>query len=72
MLGFEDIYRPDGDNDFNDLLFTVEVSPFTAIDGVNTDGSTDSKYEPLVQEKQPRSDGDFGLSKLRHVRDDGV
>lgn len=53
VLGFEDIYRPDGDNDFNDLLFTVEVSPFTAIDGVNTDGSTDSKYEPLVQENNP-------------------
>ncbi|MCV5917791.1 LruC domain-containing protein, partial [Escherichia coli] len=29
------------------------VSPFTAIDGVNTDGSTDSKYEPLVQENNP-------------------
>jgi LruC domain-containing protein len=53
VLGFEDIFRPDGDNDFNDLLFTVEVSPFTAIDGVNTDGSTDSKYEPLVQENNP-------------------
>ncbi|MEZ9579203.1 MULTISPECIES: LruC domain-containing protein [unclassified Vibrio] len=52
VLGFEDIYRPSGDNDFNDLIFTVEVSPFTAIDGVNEDGTTDSKYEVLVQENK--------------------
>ena len=50
VLGFEDIYRPSGDNDFNDLIFTVEVTPFTAVDGVNEDGTTDSKYEVLVQE----------------------
>ncbi|CAK3827163.1 LruC domain-containing protein [Vibrio crassostreae] len=50
VLGFEDIYRPTGDNDFNDLIFTVEVTPFTAVDGVNEDGTTDSKYEVLVQE----------------------
>ncbi|KAA8681322.1 LruC domain-containing protein [Vibrio gigantis] len=50
VIGFEDIYRPSGDNDFNDLIFTVEVTPFEAIDGVNEDGTTDSKYEVLVQE----------------------
>lgn len=50
VLGFEDIYRPTGDNDFNDLIFTVEVTPFIAVDGVNEDGTTDSKYEVLVQE----------------------
>lgn len=50
VLGFEDIYRPSGDNDFNDLIFTVEVTPFAAVDGVNEDGTTDSKYEVLVQE----------------------
>ncbi len=49
VLGFEDIYRPSGDNDFNDLIFTVEVTPFTAIEGVNADGTTDAKYETLVQ-----------------------
>ena len=53
VLGFEDLYRPNGDNDFNDLIFTVEVSPFTAIDGVNLDGSTDSKYEALTQQNDP-------------------
>ncbi|MCW0469495.1 DUF4114 domain-containing protein [Vibrio chagasii] len=41
VLGFEDIYRPTGDNDFNDLIFTVEVTPFIAVDGVNEDGTTD-------------------------------
>lgn len=50
VLGFEDLHRTGGDHDFNDLLFTVEITPFTAVDGVNTDGSTDSKYEPLVQQ----------------------
>ncbi|WP_059017815.1 LruC domain-containing protein [Vibrio coralliirubri] len=50
VLGFEDIYRPSGDNDFNDLIFTVDVTPFSAVDGVNEDGTTDSKYEVLVQE----------------------
>ena len=44
VLGFEDIQRPSGDNDFNDLIFTVEVTPFIAVDGVNEDGTTDSKY----------------------------
>ena len=53
VLGFEDIRRPSGDNDFNDLIFTVDISPFSAVDGVNTDGTTDSKYEVLVQENDP-------------------
>ncbi|WP_038869095.1 MULTISPECIES: LruC domain-containing protein [Vibrio] len=53
VLGFEDLLRPYGDNDFNDLLFTVDVSPFSAVDGVNPDGTTDSKYEVLVQENDP-------------------
>ncbi|RTZ17790.1 LruC domain-containing protein [Vibrio aquaticus] len=53
VLGFEDIKRPSGDNDFNDLIFTVDISPFSAVDGVNTDGTTDSKYEVLVQENDP-------------------
>ncbi|MCY9854243.1 LruC domain-containing protein [Vibrio mediterranei] len=53
VLSFEDIKRPSGDNDFNDLIFTVAVTPFEAIDGVNSDGTTDSKYETLVQENDP-------------------
>ena len=32
LLGFEDIGRPGGDNDFNDAIFYVTANPFTAID----------------------------------------
>jgi LruC domain-containing protein len=53
VIGFEDIQRPAGDNDFNDLIFTVDVTPFYAIEGVNEDGSTDSIYEPLTQTNNP-------------------
>lgn len=49
VIGFEDLYRPDGDNDFNDLLFTVHVTPFTAIDGVNSDGTTNANFDVLTQ-----------------------
>lgn len=35
MLGFEDVARPGGDNDFNDAIFIVSANPFSAI---TTDG----------------------------------
>ncbi|MEL6194277.1 MAG: LruC domain-containing protein [Bacteroidota bacterium] len=35
ILGFEDIDRPGGDNDFNDAIFLVTMNPFEA---VNTNG----------------------------------
>ncbi len=50
LLGFEDINRPGGDNDFNDAVFFITVSPYEAIsttnlvstttaeDGLDTDG----------------------------------
>merc|ERR1711879_367333 len=50
VVGFEDLYRPHGDNDFNDLLFTVELTPFTAIDGVEEDGSIGANYEILTDD----------------------
>lgn len=53
ILGFEDLLRPAGDNDFNDILFTVDVTPFQAIDGVNADGSIDASYEILTQINDP-------------------
>ncbi len=53
IIGFEDLTRPFGDNDFNDILFTVNVTPFVAIDGVNVDGTFDSSYELLAQVNQP-------------------
>jgi len=31
LLGFEDIDRPGGDNDFNDAIFYVTATPFTAV-----------------------------------------
>ncbi len=35
ILGFEDIDRPGGDNDFNDAIFLITMNPFEA---VNTNG----------------------------------
>ncbi len=48
-IGFDDQFVPTGDKDFNDLLFSVRVTPFVAIDGVNDDGSVDGGYIPLGQ-----------------------
>ena len=50
VVGFEDLYRPHGDNDFNDLLFTVKLNHFAAIDGVDEEGNVDAKYEILTDE----------------------
>ena len=35
LLGFEDLNRPGGDNDFNDAIFYVSASPFQAINRAN-------------------------------------
>lgn len=35
LLGFEDISRPWGDNDFNDAVFYITASPFSAIEKSN-------------------------------------
>ena len=40
LLGFEDISRPGGDNDFNDAIFYITANPFTAI---NTDNLAQSQ-----------------------------
>ena len=32
VLSFEDMYRPNADNDFNDAIFAVNVTPDTAVD----------------------------------------
>lgn len=57
VIGFDDQYIPRGDKDYNDLLFSVKVTPFVAIDGVNDDGSVDGGYIPLGQD--PNDDGDI-------------
>ncbi len=35
IMGFEDLDRPSGDNDFNDAIFYATVSPFSAINTTN-------------------------------------
>lgn len=35
LLGFEDLNRPGGDNDFNDAIFYVSASPFQAVNRNN-------------------------------------
>ncbi len=35
IMGFEDLDRPGGDNDFNDAIFYATVSPFSAINTTN-------------------------------------
>lgn len=50
VIGFDDQYIPQGDKDYNDVLFAVEITPFFNIDGVNPDGSIDSGYIPLEED----------------------
>lgn len=50
VIGFDDQYTTSGDQDYNDVIFSVEISPFYAIDGVNEDGSVDAGYITLQQE----------------------
>jgi LruC domain-containing protein len=35
LLGFEDLDRPGGDNDFNDAIFYITATPFTAVNRTN-------------------------------------
>jgi LruC domain-containing protein len=56
VIGFDDQYMSTGDEDFNDLLFSVAVSPFVAIEGVNEDGSVDGGFIPLEQSSDENGD----------------
>lgn len=50
IVGFDDQNRHQGDNDFNDLLFSVEITPIYAVEGINEDKSVDAgSYNVLVQ-----------------------
>ena len=50
VVGFDDQHRQYADNDFNDLLFAVDVTPIEAVEGINDDGTVDaSTYSPVVQ-----------------------
>lgn len=56
ILGIEGIDRPGGDNDFNDAIFYVSASPFTAIEtgrlaaAVNTDDTDEDGVPNSVDE----------------------
>ena len=50
VFGFDDQHRNSGDNDFNDLLVSVETTPIFAVEGINEDGSVDANsYQVLEQ-----------------------
>lgn len=50
VFGFDDQHRGQGDNDFNDLLVSVETTPIYAVEGINDDGSVDANtYQVLEQ-----------------------
>lgn len=50
VFGFDDQHRNSGDNDFNDLLVSVETTPIYAVEGINEDGSVDANsYQVLEQ-----------------------
>ena len=44
LMGFEDLNRPQGDNDFNDAVFYVTANPFSAIQTTNV--AQTSNYAP--------------------------
>ena len=50
VFGFDDQHRASGDNDFNDLLVSIAVTPIDAVEGINPDGSVDADtYQVLEQ-----------------------
>ncbi len=51
VIAFEDYYRMQGDNDFNDMIFSLDVTPVGALEGINDDGTvTDTNYNLLIEE----------------------
>jgi LruC domain-containing protein len=59
LLGFEDLNRPGGDNDFNDAIFYVTATPFTAVNRDNMEEvsvagtDTDGDGIPDVSDTEP-------------------
>lgn len=53
ILGIEDLLRPDGDNDFNDAVFTVSSNPIDAIDKNNLITNTDENFNNPQEETKP-------------------
>jgi len=50
IVGMEDLERPKGDNDFNDLVFMVQVTPEDAVENIES-------FETLEEAKDSDSDG---------------
>lgn len=54
VIAFEDYYRMQGDNDFNDMIFSLDVTPIGALEGINDDGTVgDDNYNVLIEEEEP-------------------
>lgn len=64
LLGFEDLNRVTGDNDFNDILFSITSSPYTAVDTVDM---------PVARKLDPSDrDGDKVLDIYDEYPDDSL
>ncbi|MBV1883307.1 MAG: LruC domain-containing protein [Pseudomonadales bacterium] len=50
IVGFDDQHRSSGDNDFNDILFAIETTPFYAVEGINEDGSVNEDSYQLLEQ----------------------
>ena len=54
VIGFEDLDRRNADNDFNDILFTIDATPVAALVGVDETGAVEEGgYDPLVEPPGP-------------------
>jgi len=41
VVGFEDVYRSHSDNDFNDIIFSLDVTPIQALVGIDDEGNVE-------------------------------
>lgn len=64
LLGFEDITRPSGDKDFNDAIFYITATPFTAINTNNlaqSQSGGDRSVEVHLPDRPPTALADASL-----------
>ncbi|MCL2915540.1 LruC domain-containing protein [Shewanella corallii] len=50
VIGFEDVHRRQGDNDFNDLIFSLTVTPIYALEGIDAGGSVEGEGYNLLND----------------------
>lgn len=54
VIGFEDVHRDQGDNDFNDLIFSLDVTPISAVEGIDENGDVENDtYVDLIAPPEP-------------------